>query len=101
MSEPNLNRNEVKVLAALVSVASGDVDVGYLSFKAIGRRSMLRRPVVRLACRSLKRKGLAQFAIGLWTEDGEPRGSGYAATKAGCARADAKLVDKIITRFWD
>src|SRR5690348_15632803 len=98
MVEPNLNRNEVKVLASLAAVAWEDG--GYLSFRAIGRRCRLKRNAIRLACRSLKRKGLAQFSIGLWTEDGEPRGSGYEATKAGRERADTKLVDKIITRFW-
>lgn len=99
MEAPNLNPNEVRVLAALASV--GGSEGGYLSFRGIGVRTRLARPAIRLACRSLKRKGLSQFAIGLWTEDGDMRGSGYAATKAGCERADAKLVDKIITRMWD
>ena len=40
----------------------------------------LDRKTVRRACRSLKRKGLAQFHNALWTEDGEMYGSGYCAT---------------------
>jgi hypothetical protein len=94
-----LNPKELKVLAALASVASDD-GFGYLSFHAIGHRARLNRQVVRRSCRSLTRKGLAQFSRALWSEDGEPRGSGYAATKAGSERADAKLVDKIVLRFW-
>lgn len=100
MSEVSiLNPNEVKVLAALTSVYDGE-GFGFFCFRAIGRRARVNRKIVRRSCRSLARKGLAQFSRGLWSEDGEPRGSGYAATKAGSERADAKLVDKIITRFW-
>lgn len=98
MSNVSLNPHEVKVLAALVSV--GSVDFNYLPFKSIAERSHLRRAVVRRCCRSLKRKGLAAFARGLWTEDGLPAGSGYGATRAGVERADQKLVEKIATRFW-
>lgn len=97
MAEPNLSRNEVKVLAALASVG----DDYCLPFKAIARRVRLSRPIIRRACRSLTRKGLAHFSRGLWNEDGGPAGSGYGVTVAGATAADAKLVDKIITRMWD
>lgn len=99
MTAPNLNANEVKVLAALASV--GGSDFGCLSFRAIGQRVRLKRPEIRRACRSLARKGLAEFHRGLWSEDGEPRGSGYGATRSGCVWADLKLVDKIVLRMCD
>lgn len=107
MTTPNLNDNEVKVLAALASVAPHPSagyfdDFGFLSFQAIGHRvRRLDRATIRRSCRSLTRKGLARFGRGLWTEDMEPRGSGYAATKDGCLHADKKLVEKIANRFWD
>jgi hypothetical protein len=53
------------------------------AFAPICQHTGLERSVVRRACRSLKRKGLARFETGLWTEDGEPRGSGYGLTRAG------------------
>lgn len=33
--------------------------------------------------RSLARKGFAEYARGLWTDDGTPAGSGYACTQSG------------------
>jgi hypothetical protein len=86
-----LNDAENQVLAALASVANPDF--GFLSFAAIGRRVSLDRPVIRRACRSLTRKGLAKFSRGLWTDDGDMAGSGYAATAAGCERADPALAE--------
>lgn len=95
---PRVGRIEAKVLAALASVAG---DFGVLSFRSIARRAKIKRTEIRRACRSLKRKGLAEFHRGCWTEDGEPAGSGYSATRAGEAAADTKAVERIINRFWD
>jgi hypothetical protein len=39
----------------------------------------------RFACRRLRDKGLAIYRRGLFTEDGEVAGSGYALTPAGVA----------------
>lgn len=89
--------NERAVLAALA--AAGD-SFGVLSFRGIAARVRLPRSEIRLACRSLRRKGLAEFYRGCWTEDGEPYGSGYAATTAGRAVADEKRVEKISNRMW-
>lgn len=97
MNAPHLNPREVRVLAALTSVAG---DFGVLAFRGIGRRVRMKRSEIRLACRSLARKGLAEFHFGCWSEDDRPAGSGYSATKAGCERADPTLVEKIITRMW-
>ena len=75
-----LNDNERKVLAALNYNEDG---ICFSGFAFLMEETGLDRKAVRRSCRSLKRKGLAQFASGLWNEDGEPRGSGYAATKEG------------------
>lgn len=89
--------NEIKVLALL---ASGGEDFGVMSFAGIARYVRLARKDIRRACRSLKRKGLAEFYRGCWTEDGEPFGSGYGATKAGREAADAALVEKFANKRW-
>lgn len=82
MSVPNLTEKHRKVLRCLADDYSSD-GMGFSGFAAIMAETKLDRRDVRLACRHLTRKGLAQFGRGLWTEDGEPRGSGYAATRAG------------------
>ena len=89
--------NETKVLALL---ASGGEDFGVMSFAGIAHYIKLNRKEIRRACRSLKRKGLAEFHRGCWTEDGEPAGSGYGASPAGREAADSKLVEKFSTRRW-
>lgn len=92
---PRLNSNEIKVLAALVSVSDG-----FLTFRGISQRTRMDRRTIRRACRSLTRKELAQYGKGLWTEDGEMFGSGYAATRKGAAYADMNLVKKYELRAW-
>jgi DNA-binding MarR family transcriptional regulator len=76
----NLNDNEIKVLARL---SAANEDFGCYGFAALIRQTRLNRKVVRRACRSLARKGLAEFHRGLFTEDGLVAGSGYAATYQG------------------
>ncbi len=82
MSAPKLTDKHRLVLRCLADDYSS-YRMGYAAFSHIMQETKLDRRDVRLACRHLTRKGLAQFGRGLWTEDGEPRGSGYAATKAG------------------
>lgn len=83
MPSKNLNDNERKVLRALARGYNEYEDFIYSGFQSLARRTRLARKEVRRAARSLKRKGLAQFQSGLWTEDGELAGSGYACTSAG------------------
>jgi hypothetical protein len=78
----NLNPNETKVLVELADL-HGYEECCYSGFDPLARETGLDRKVVRRACRSLARKGLAEYGRGLWSEDGEPAGSGYAATRAG------------------
>lgn len=79
----NLNTAERGVLEALVERREADNVFCYSNFRGLCDRPQLDRKVVRRACRVLKRKGLAEFGRGLWTDDGEVAGSGYAATIAG------------------
>lgn len=77
----NLNDAERRVLGFLSEYL--DSDGSCYSFAGIMAETSLDRRSVRLACRSLKRKGFAEFHKGLWSEDGEPAGSGYCATRPG------------------
>lgn len=81
MKKAALNADEKKVLRALVR--GYWQEASYMHFAHISRRTRLKRKAVRRACRSLARKGLAEYARGLFTCDGDPYGAGYAATSAG------------------
>lgn len=91
-SNPKLTPPEHAVLAKLAD-ASDEYGGGcyFLPFAPIERATGLDRKTVRRACRSLTRKGLAQFARGLWTDEGEMAGAGYGCTEAGL-EARAALV---------
>jgi len=75
-----LTPNCAKVLAFL---CTGGYDFGCFPFAPIMKATGLDRPTVRRTCRLLKRKGLAEFHRGLWTDDGEMAGAGYSASPAG------------------
>lgn len=85
----NLNADERKVLRALHGAFSDYEEFCFLAFRPLCRRTKLNRNRVRRSCRSLTRKGLAQFGRGLWNMDGEVAGSGYACTKAGAEALNA------------
>jgi 1,4-dihydroxy-2-naphthoyl-CoA synthase len=78
-----LRPETIKVLKCLADNYDTYEGFHYHTFNGICSETSLNRPTVRRACRLLTRKGLAQFGRGLWTEDGTPAGSGYAATSAG------------------
>jgi len=77
----NLTANEDMVLTCLQENRDDYCGFSFLSFRQIEDRIGLDRKKIRRACRSLARKGEAEFSSGLWTEDGGMAGSGYAATK--------------------
>lgn len=79
----NLTDTERRVLAILIAGNDSYTGYCYLNFTAVAERGKIDRKAVRRACRSLKRKGLAEFGRGLWSEDGRPAGAGYCATRAG------------------
>ena len=74
---------------ALKGMAQFYGDFGYFSFQQIANMTGLELKHVRRTVRALARKGFAEYGSGLCTEDGEFRGSGYCATKAGCAELEA------------
>lgn len=59
------------------------------SFSSIADDTGLTRNDVRLAARSLARKGLARHCKGLFNDDGEVAGSGYGVTRDGMKLANA------------
>lgn len=80
-----LNDNEKKVLRFLAEGNGRDYDFDeiFWSFKMICEYTQLDRRMVRLACRSLARKGLSQYLSGLLDEDGLAAGSGYGISSKG------------------
>lgn len=82
----HVSAREKQALMALFDNYSDDF--GYLGFKTIAACSGLDIRHVRRSVRALARKGLAEYGRGLWTEDGEPAGSGYCCTRAGADYAD-------------
>lgn len=75
-----LNPHEQRVLRVLGHFYG---DFGFLGFSAIASRTRLNRKQVRRTCRALRRKGLADYCRGLFTENGEVAGSGYGCTQEG------------------
>lgn len=73
-----ISENQRKVLAILTE----DEEMSYF-FRFIATETGLEERVVRLACRALKRKGLAKHVTGLVDDDGLIAGSGYSATEEG------------------
>ena len=82
-----MKENHKKVLDMLVRDFDECEGGAYFCFKTIQNATGLDRRTVRLACRYLKRKGLARFYAGLWDEDGGMRGSGYSATEEAMNQA--------------
>lgn len=77
-----VSERELKALKALAEFYSPD-GLGYISFATIAKKSGLPQEQVRRTVRALARKGLAEYGRGLWSEDGEPMGSGYCCTSKG------------------
>ncbi|HWW12392.1 MAG TPA: hypothetical protein VN018_07740 [Brevundimonas sp.] len=77
----DLSRIEVDILKALVAVGP---DSG-LCFRHIIAHGALTdpRPVVEAAVRLLAARGFVVFRRGMWTDDGEPYGSGYSINVEG------------------
>jgi hypothetical protein len=85
-----MDKQELLELAeARVITALSEHGDNYLSFQHIAEGARLTRDEVVPIVRDLAKRGLAKFARGLWTDDGEMYGSGYALTQAGLAMADA------------
>lgn len=76
-----INDNEKKVLIHLLTIYGGEFDCTF--FKYIAKATKLSIKQVRRACRSLKKKGLTDYVVGLFNDNGEIVGSGYCATELG------------------
>ena len=69
--------------AVLTALAENE---GYFfGFATLMFETKMERRDVRRIVRHLARKGLTEYAKGLWNEDGEPCGSGYRITDQGMA----------------
>jgi len=77
------------LLAAWVGMGE---EFGCLTFNAIARRSGVDRRLVRRGIRALARKGVTEYHRGLWTDEGEPAGSGYGLTPLGWAALDLQQI---------
>lgn len=78
-----INENEKKVLEVLSEEFSDEAKCFY--FRSIVSKTGLELKQVRRACRSLARKGLAEYVRGLFDDEGMAAGSGYCATEDGAA----------------
>ena len=68
-----LNENEKLVYRVLNEIGG---DYAYFTFAYISSACGLDRKVVRRVCRSLARKGFAEYGKGLFTEESLTAGSG-------------------------
>lgn len=82
---PKLNDAEKRVLVFLADRWNDYDGGGFYSFEPIAKDTKLYRATVRRACRSLTRRGLAEFSAGLVNSDGDFAGAGYSATKQGAS----------------
>lgn len=76
-------RLEVAVLRELASAKTfGRFDT-YSTLSRVTSPRLITRDIAGALLRDLTNRGLARFQSGLWTEDGEPAGSGYGITPKG------------------
>lgn len=78
-----MDKNKLKVLRFLNKAGEVLYGRGFYCFAPICKATGFERQEVRRICRYLARKGFAVYSRGLWTEEGEPAGAGYAITKEG------------------
>ena len=76
-----VSAGELIVLQELVDYVDSEANCRF--FSGIAKSCELDVRYVRRACRSLSRKGLAEYVRGLFDEDGMIAGSGYCATLQG------------------
>lgn len=83
MDKITISDLQKKVLVNLVEFANENEEGWCKFFKGIASETGLEIKKVRLACRALARKKLAEYNRGLFDDDGMVVGSGYCATRAG------------------
>ena len=75
-------RETLKILSE-ISESSGGMCCSFDYISGYSTDSTFDIKVVRRACRSLRKKGLAEFYRGLMNEDGQVAGSGYCISTEG------------------
>nr|WP_319498052.1 hypothetical protein [uncultured Cohaesibacter sp.] len=75
-------RLEQHVLRLLADAYKANQDFCYLTLKAL-ETPEINCEIIRAILIDLRKDGLATYAKGLWTDDGELAGSGYAITPDG------------------
>ena len=80
----DLPAHEAACLSALAEEYS-ETEPCYLPFASVMELTGLDRTQVKRAVRRLAGRGFALFRRGLWSEDGQPCGSGYCCSPAGYA----------------
>lgn len=77
---------ERAVLAVLIDVGGRTPETNFVGFRRVCDETGIGVELVRAILRQLRDKGLAIYSGGLWSEDGDPRGAGYAASAAAMKR---------------
>lgn len=62
--------------------------------KPLARRVGVTRDMARALCRKLTDDGFCRYQNALWTDGGEPAGSGYGLTPEGVRRASAAALER-------
>lgn len=73
-------RREMKILNVLDDCCG---DFGFATFAFLSAQTGIDRRQARVDVRRMARRGWTRYGKGLWAENGEPAGSGYAITDAG------------------
>lgn len=73
-------------LGVLVEVGGRHPDTNFVGFRYVVRETGIGIELVRAILRQLRDKGLAVYSAGLWTDDGEMAGAGYAASAQAMKR---------------
>lgn len=87
-----LTEDEMTVLRAW---KRDDPEFSGRSFKDVASEIDMDATLVPQIVRSLARKGMTKFSRGMWTEDGQMYGSGYALTEAGAAILSAERKEEV------
>lgn len=77
---------ERAILAVLIDVGNRTPETNFVGLRHVARETGIGTDLIRAILRQLRDKGLAVYSKGLWRDDGEPGGAGYAATAAAMKR---------------
>ncbi len=78
-----LSQNQLKVLMHLGACQAESEEGSGFYMRHIAKETGIEYRLVRIACRSMARKGLTEYTGPLFDDDGRVAGSGYRATPQG------------------